>query len=537
MIADRILLSEAVFTGNTLEPFAGGVAIAGNRVLAAGSKDEVMALAGSDTLVEDYGARLIAPGFNDSHLHFASAAALNDPDFCVNLMGCTSERECAERVRAFCEAHPHNEWVYGVGWDTAMWEQHETPSRDSLDCFAPEQPICLSSFDHHAAWVNGAALAKAGITAETSQPEGGEIVHDASGRPTGLLLGQPASTQVSDLALLVKGLKGSILRLLDVFRGLGITAVGDMFPRDLSNDDIYDTYRQIEDEGDLSCRITFFPSLLEIPEALEMNTSFASDRLRVGGVKQVLDGVVEAQTAFMLEPYEGTDHRGETNLPPAQFKELVRAADAAGLAVRVHCIGDAAARLALDAHEEAQRANGRKELHHCLEHIETIVDEDIERMAALGVGASVQPLHATFGSSTGFYDVCIGADRASRCWRFRTVRDAGVPLGLSTDFPAAPMVEPLQVLYAAVARCMPDGEPAEGFHREYALALGEALQCMTQGSAWVESFDHELGTLEPGKLADLVVIDRNLFALDSLHDIVEASVVLTVVGGETVFER
>ena len=537
MVADRILLSEAVFTGNTLEPLAGGVAIAGDRVLAAGPKDEVMALAGPDTEVTDYGDQLIAPGFNDSHVHFASAAAYDDPDFCVNLMGCTSEQECAERVRAFCEAHPDNEWVYGLGWDTAIWDDHAAPTRDSLDCFAPDQPICLSSFDHHAVWVNGAALAKAGITAATPQPEGGEIVHDESGRPVGLLLGQPASTMVSDLALQVKGLKGSILRLLDVFRELGITAVGDMFPRDLSNDDIYDTYREIEQDGDLTCRITFFPSLLEIPEALDLRAQLRGTHLRVGGVKQVLDGVIEAHTAFMLEPYEGTDQRGETNLPPDEFKRLVRAADAAGLPVRVHCIGDASARLALDAHEEAQRANGRKELHHCLEHIETIVDEDIERMAALGVGASVQPLHATFGSSTGFYDVCIGADRASRCWRFRTVRDAGVPLGLSTDFPAAPMVEPLQVLYAAVARCMPDGEPAEGFHREYALALGEALQCMTQGSAWVESFDHELGTLEPGKLADLVVIDRNLFAVDDLHEIAEASVVTTIVGGETVFVR
>lgn len=537
MKADRILLSEAVFTGNTLEPLAGGVAIAGDRVLAVGSKDEVLALAGPDAEVVDYGEQLIAPGFNDSHQHFASAAAYDDPDFCINLMGCTSEQECADRVRGFCEAHPDNEWVYGLGWDTAIWDDHTPPSRETLDCFAPDQPICLSSFDHHAVWANGAALAKAGITAETPQPEGGEIVKDETGRPTGLLLGQPASMQVSNMALHVKGLKGSILRMLDRYRELGITAVGDMFPRDLSNDDIYDTYREIEEDGDLTCRITFFPSLLEVPQALEMRTTLVSDRLRVGGVKQVLDGVIEAQTAFMLEPYEGTDHRGETNLPADEFKELVCAADAAGLAVRVHCIGDASARLALDALKGALRENGRKELHHCLEHIETIADEDIERMAALGVGASVQPLHATFGSSMGFYDMCIGADRASRCWRFRTVRDAGIPLSLSTDFPAAPMVEPLQVLYAAVARSMPDGEPAEGLHREYALTLGEALQCMTQGSAWVESFDHELGTLAPGKLADLVVIDRNLFAVDDLHEIAEASVVETIVGGETVFVR
>ncbi|MEG0323294.1 MAG: amidohydrolase family protein, partial [Raoultibacter sp.] len=297
MCADYILLSDAVFTGETLEPFAGGVVVDGKKIVAVGTKDDVLALRGSDTEVIDCGNKLIAPGFNDSHLHFASGAAMNDPDFCVNLMGCESEVECASRVQAFCEAHPDNEWVYGVGWDTAMWENHTLPSRETLDAFAPNQPICLSSFDHHAVWANGAALAAAGITSATPQPEGGEIVHDETGRPTGLLLGQPASMQVSELALHVKGLKGSILRLLDIFKGLGITAVGDMFPRDLSNDDIYDIYQEIEDEGDLSCRVTFFPSLLEIPEALYLRTICDSDRLRVGGVKQVLDGVIEAQTA------------------------------------------------------------------------------------------------------------------------------------------------------------------------------------------------------------------------------------------------
>ncbi|MDY2777627.1 MAG: amidohydrolase [Collinsella sp.] len=532
---DRILLSNAVFTGNSLMPFPGGVAISGNKIVGVGSKEDMVALGSDTTEIEDFGDRLIMPGFNDSHLHFASGSAMDDPDFCVNLMDCRSEAECAEKVRAFCERHPDREWVYGLGWDTAMWEDHTPPTKASLDAFSPDQAICLSSFDHHAVWSNSAALDRVGIDADTPQPEGGEIVHDDAGEPTGLLLGQPASMKVSIPALYVDGLDKSIARLLGIFKSLGITAVGDMFPRDLSNEDIYEIYKNIEDRGELTCRVTVFPSLFEIADALKLRNALCSDRLRIGGVKQVLDGVIEAHTAFMLEPYEGGDFRGETNLPKDQFIDLVCQADASGLPVRVHCIGDAAARLALDAHERAQKLNGKKGLHHCLEHIETIADEDIERMARLDISGCVQPLHATFGSSTGFYNACIGDERASRCWRFRNILDEGVRLGISTDFPAAPLLDPLQVVYASVSRCMPDGSPSEGFHKEYALTLGETLQCMTQGSAWVESFETKIGTLEPGKLADIVVLDRDLFKVEDVHEIAESSVILTMMDGEVIY--
>lgn len=534
--ADRIVMSDAVFTANTLEASPGFVAIKGDTILAVGAPGEEGRFIGPDTLVEDFEDALVMPGFNDSHMHFALASAQKDEDFCVDVEGCRSEEEALGRIRRFATANPDNPWIYGWGWDSSMWESKKDPTKAELDAISTERPICISHFTMHTSWCNSKALELAGITRDTPDPEGGIIGRDESGELTGVLYEHPASHLVADLPLNVPDLAKSIRKRLAAFAQLGITAIGDMFPRDVTNDDVYETYRELEEDGALTCRITFFPSLLDLDEVIEMRETYSSDRLRIGGVKQIMDGIIETHTALMQKPYENDGSNcGDLVIDLQEFERLLERADAHGIAVRTHCIGDESARLVLNAHEQTQLKNGFKGLRNCIEHAETVTDEDIERMARLGVCASVQPLHATFGSSTGEYQVALGEERANRCWRFRNLLDAKVHVGISTDFPACAMVEPLQVIYAATTRCMPDGFPEGGFNRSYALTLGEVLQCMTLGSAYVESFDQRIGSLERGKLADLIVLDRNLFAVDDPRQIQEARVLLTLVGGHEAY--
>lgn len=532
--ADRILLSESIFTANTLEPFAGAVAVKGEDIIGVGKADEMARYKGPDTEVLDFGDATIVPGFNDSHLHFSFGAAQSDPDFCVVVLDCHTKEETLRLIRAFSDAHPDNPWVYGFGWGATPWEVEQPPTRQDLDAIDAVRPVCLTHFSGHTVWCNTKALELAGITRDTPDPEGGTIVRDEQGEPTGWLL-EEASHPVGTLALNVPDLASSIRKLMVSFARQGITAVGDVFPHEVSND-VYATYAQMEAAGEMTCRITFFPSLLDVPHAAALRDEYHSDWVRVGGVKQLMDGILEAQTAWMLSPYLGSDtHAGAPILTEEQFEEQVMQADAAGLPVRAHAIGDATARMVIDVHERVQKAHGKKGLRHCIEHLETTQASDIERMQALELCACVQPLHAVYGTNLSDYGQYVG-DRANRTWRFADMLKEGVHLAIGTDFPAAASTEPMQVLQGAVTRCLPDGSHIDDYQADQVLTMGQALQGMTQGSAYVESFDHRIGTLEEGKLADIVVMDRNLFAIEDPFDIQNAKVRMTMVGGRIVYD-
>lgn len=535
LTADKILLSESVFTANTLQPFAGAVAIKGDTIIGVGKADEIARYRGPETEVLDFGDATILPGFNDSHLHFPSAAATWDPDFCVPLFDCVTKEECLERIAAFAAAHPDNPWVYGFGWGaTVPWELETPPTAADLDAIAADRPICMTHFTGHNIWCNTRALELGNITRDTPDPEGGEIVRDENGEATGLLL-EEASHPVGALALDVPDLASSMRKLMETFVSQGITAVGDVFPREVSND-VYATYGEMERNGDMLLRVTFFPSLLDVDEAARLRDEYHSDWVRVGGVKQLMDGILEAGTAWMIEPYvDADDHFGAPNLTEEQFEDLVLRADAAGLPVRAHCIGDATARMVIDVHERVQNAHGKKGLRHCLEHLETAQESDLARMAPLDLCACIQPLHSVYGQNESAYEQYIG-DRANHTWRFADMADMGIHMGISTDFPAAASSVPMDVLQGAVTRALPDGSHVDNYQVDQVLTLGQALQDMTYGSAYVESFDHRIGTLEEGKLADIVVMDRDLFAIANPLTIHEATPQVTMVGGQIVYD-
>lgn len=533
--ADKILLSECVFTANTLQPFAGAVAIKGDTIIGVGKAEEVARYRGPDTEVLDFGDATILPGFNDSHVHFSQAATTWDPDFCIPLFDCLTKNQCIERIADFAAAHPDSPWVYGFGWGaTAPWELETPPTAADLDAIDAVRPICMVHFTGHNIWCNSRALELAGIDCGTPDPEGGEIVRDADGNPTGFLV-EEASHPVGALALNVPNLASSLRKLMATFVSQGITSVGDVFPREVSND-VYATYGEMERKGDMLLRVTFFPSLLDVDEVAGLRDTYCSDWVRVGGVKQLMDGILEAGTAWMIDPYvDSDDHFGAPNLTEEQFEHFVMKADAAGLAVRAHCIGDATARMVIDVHERVQRVHGKKGLRHCLEHLETAQASDLERMAALDLCACIQPLHSVYGQNESAYEQYIG-DRANHTWRFADMLKMGIHIGISTDFPAAASSNPMDVLQGAMTRALPDGSHVDSYQVDQVLTMGEALQAMTRGSAYVETFEHRVGTLEEGKLADIVVMDRDLFAIEDTLSIHEASPQMTMVGGAVVFQ-
>lgn len=428
-----ILKSNNIFTAVNNEVISGAVAVKGNKITAVGKMEEVIKLCDANTKIIDFGDRLIMPGFNDAHMHFSLGSIQNDPNFCLFLVDCKSEEECVERVAKFAKENPDNEWIYGWGWYSAVWDNPHTPSRKTLDALNLDRPICLSSFDLHSAWCNGAALEKAGITRNTPQPVGASIGIDENGELTGILEELAATSPVTDMVLNVPTLKSSLLKCLANFRRLGITAIADVYPSGLTNKNILDIIHEIETENNLTSRVSLFPDLKEIDNAKKLKELYNSKKLRVAGLKLIIDGVVESHTAYLSEPYKDAPTCcGKPSLTQEELNNYVLAAEREGFAVKLHGIGDKAITMALDAYENAQKVAGVHKLHHSVEHIETVKAKDIARMAGLNVLACVQPQHVSGAIGSGAYNVYLGDERVAAAWPFREVLDSGAKLVFRT---------------------------------------------------------------------------------------------------------
>lgn len=538
--ADFLLISTAVFTGNELEPTPGAVAVCGNEIMAVGSAESMDELVDIDTIVLDLGDKLVMPGFNDSHLHFALGSVQTDEDFCVNLMPAKSEQECCEAVEQFAKAHPNNPWIYGQGWYSQVWNNPVDPTRHSLDALDIDRPICLSDFSMHVAWLNTKALNLLGITKDTPDPAGGIIRREADGSPNGILCEPPATDLALNVVLDVPDLESSLEKSMKRFNAVGITAVGDMYPRGVMCEDVYGTYQDMADSNRSRIRIAFFPDMEDIARAKAERRKHHGDMVRCGGVKLLMDGCVEAYTAFMESPYlnaeQGPAYRGEAEKSQEELNEIVANAVAAGFAPRIHAIGDGAAHMIVNAYEEAVAKCGRKGTRFVVEHTDNLLAEDIPRMNRLGISAAIQPQHPIGGLGQGMYELALGEERTSHMWRYREEIDGGVCLGLGTDWPAVMSINPIDTIYAAVTRSEFNGEPAEGYFRNNAISLGEALQAHTRGAAWVEGFEDRIGTLEEGKLADIVVLSCNPFDLDPM-DLRSVKVVMTMFDGAIVYKK
>jgi len=528
--ADVILSSKFVFTGLSEQPEPASIAIKDNKIVAIGSDSEMKPYTGEHTKVYQFEEQLIMPGFHDFHLHIMQGAvALGS----VNLFTARSEEEAVEMIREFAESNPQNKWVIGFTWDAGYWNRQELPTRHSLDRILPDRPALLFHAEGHYAWVNTRALEIANITRNTENPAYGEIGKDADGEPDGILYEKAMNAVIRHAFDWSQEEKEDLFaHFLAHAARLGITAVHDL--HGLKTIDAYHIFKDFEDRGELTTRVHLWPALNgDLEHAKQLRDTYRSDKLRVSGLKQFIDGVITTRTAYLLEPYtDKPDTRGETSFPPETIKKWVVEADKEGFSIRFHAIGDGAIRLAFDAYEQAQKANGKRDSRHAIEHVEVIHPDDIHRFQELGVTASMQPDHLAM-SERGVYTDRIGADREKHVFSIHTLQKAEARLAFGTDFPID-VLNPLLQVYRAVTRIDSGGKTV--WHPHERITLADALKAYTAGSAYGTFREHELGTLEAGKLADIVVLERNLFEIP-VEDIPDIKVQLTIVDGKIVYDR
>lgn len=532
-IADLVVSSNAVFTGLSEGPVPASIAIANNRIIGIGSKEEMMAFTGETTKIYSFEDQLIMPGFHDFHLHVMDGAVAMES---ANLFSARSEAEALEIIREFAESKPDEPWVIGSVWDAGYWDTKQLPNRYALDRVVPDRPALMFHAEGHYAWVNSKALEIASIDRNTENPAFGIIGKDENGEPDGLLYEKAMGSVIKHAYHFSKEKKRELFRnILAYAASLGVTAVHDLFATEsLAILTDYDLFQEFEDRGELTTRIHLWPALDgDLERAKHLRETYQTDMLRVSGLKQFIDGVITARTAYMLEPYaDQADTRGETSFPPDTIKKWVVEADKAGFSIRFHAIGDGAIRLAFDSYEEAQKTNGKRDSRHSIEHVEVIHPDDIHRFKELDVTASMQPDHFAM-SERGVYTERIGAEREKYVFSINTLQKAGARLAFGTDFPID-ILNPLLQIYRAVTRIDSSGETV--WHPHERITLAEALKAYTAGSAYGTFREHELGTLEVGKLADIAVLERNLFAIPA-EEIPDTKVQLTIVDGKVVFDH
>jgi len=533
--ADLELGGGRIWTAEPDTPWAEAIAIRDGRILYVGDAAGAARYRGPKTRVAQLAGRLVVPGFNDSHVHLMGGALSLER---VDLIEDQSVEAVQARIRSFAAAQPTSPWVLGRGWLYGSFPGG-LPTRQQLDAVVPDRPAYMECYDGHSGWANSKALALAGITKDTKDPVNGTIVRDpATGEPTGAL--KEAATALVEARIPIPGPEERyqlLLRALRLLNSQGITSVQDAGYTPAQLDADLPLIERALREGRLSVRITasvqMGPGQVEGPiaRAAALAKAHQGPRLRFGAVKGYVDGVIEAHTAAMLAPYVDASHgTGKPNWDAAALDAAVVAADRDGLQVYLHAIGDRGVRMALDAHEAARSANNRPDRRGRIEHIETISPADYPRFRALGVIASMQPLHANPDQNNmNVWSRNIGPERASRGFAWGNVERAGGRLIFGSDWPVVTS-DVMRGLYCAVARKTRQGTPAGGWLPEQAVSLENALRHYTIDGAYASFEENEKGSLAAGKRADLVVLSEDLFRQPP-EAILKTRILLTVMDG------
>jgi len=532
-MADKILIRGKIWTGNPGQPWAEAVAFRAGRILAVGTDREIKKTAESETEVIDLGGRLALPGFIDSHVHFLNGGFSL---MSIQLRDAVSRREFVSRIAAKAKTLAKGEWILNGDWDHTQFSPPELPRREWIDAITPDNPVCINRLDGHMILANSLALKIGGVTRNTPVPPGGEIVKDpATGEPTGILKDAAMDFVYSKIPppTIDQNLKvaGAAMKCA---AELGVTSVHDMSDRSS-----FEVYEELLKNGRLTVRLHVYVPVTEVEamSELKLKSPFGNEDLKLAGLKGFADGSLGSATAYFFEPY--TDDPMAIGLlhgqmfPEGIMEKRVLMADRAGLQVAIHAIGDRANAVILDIYEKASGRNGPRDRRFRIEHAQHLRTSDIGRFSRLGVIASMQPYHAI--DDGRWAETKIGPDRARTTYAFKSLLEKGAVLAFGSDWPVAPL-DPIQGIYAAVTRRTIDDKNPNGWVSEQKISLEEALKGYTVAGAFAEFAEKTKGTLEPGKLADLVVLDKNLFDIPP-DKIRMAKVEMTILGGRIIYKK
>jgi predicted amidohydrolase YtcJ len=529
--AETILTGGLIWSGPGV-PVSGAeaptaLAIADGRVLVVGSDSAIEGYAGAGTVRIDLGGRRVVPGLIDAHTHFIEGGFELAG---VQLRDAGSPREFAHRIGAFAAAHPDG-WVTGGTWDHELWGG-QLPHRDWIDSLTPNTPVFVSRLDGHMGLANSRALELAGVTRDTPDPSGGTIVRDLDGRPTGVLKDEAMSLVGRVMPgrseeELDRALQAAVQHAVE----RGVTMITDM-----GGWAGLETYRRASARGELPIRVYAVVPISTRERLVEFveREGRGDSRLFWGGVKGFVDGSLGSTTAWFYDPYDDDPSTsGLMVTDTAELREAIVESDAAGLQVIVHAIGDQANDWLLDVYASARERNGERDRRQRIEHAQHLTRAAIARIAQEHVIPSMQPYHVI--DDGRWAGKRIGAERLETTYPFRALEDAGATLAFGSDWTVAP-IDPLLGIYAAATRRTLDGANPAGWVPAQKILVEEAVTAYTTGAAYAAYLEHELGTLAPGRYADLVVLDRDVFTIEPV-EIENASVDLTMVEGKVVWER
>ena len=552
--ADLVLTNATIWTVDDEMPEAEAVAIRGNEIMAIGSADEISELVTHNTEVIDLDGAFVLPGFNDNHVHFANAARFLE----FNIMRTSTQGEFVERIENVVSRLDEDEWILGGFWGAYDdWEfgspgagggERFTPQMSLVEDITENHPIFIQRFDRSEYAVNRRAMSEAGLDPDNPEADEVEFERDDDGNPTGIVKGERVTEFFGEFTpddfsydRRMQQTKNALAEI----RKYGVTNVSDM-----SDDTQVEIYEMLRDEGELTSRIHYRYHLERWEELAERGIEIGSgdEWIRLGSLKGHIDGIMGNSTARFFEPYDHMpDERGSWRrlmvdeageYDPERFYSYMQQADEAGLQLTIHAIGDEANHLLLNMLERLIEENGEKDRRFRLVHAQVMQDEDIERLGELDVIAEVQPIHAS--DDMRWMEERIGSERSEGAYAFNSILESGAMLSFGTDWPGTAAAEyhisPMYGLYAAITRKTMTGEPEDGWFPEERISMEEAIRAYTLNTAYANFEDDIKGSITPGKLADITVLDQNLFEVDPMN-LPDVEVLYTIVDGDIVYEK
>ncbi|MCR5271945.1 MAG: amidohydrolase, partial [Lachnospiraceae bacterium] len=505
MKADMILYSNAIFDSVGNKPFSGGIAIEGKKIVAVGNREEIKKYETPDTVVKDFGEKLIMPGFIDSHGHYSSGAAYFGEEALHDMEQFTSEEECAKAIGEFAKAHPKLKLIKGQGWYLSRWGENPSfPTAASIDKYVSDRPVYMIASDLHSVWFNTLAMEESGLKEAMKDLRDDYVLKDENGNPTGVV--REAGRVVTDKLLEKYALTpeeadkkddDDQTGLMHALNEQGITGFSDVsfvLPDDLK--ETYKHMKKIDDADEMTIRLYIYPGTDFKPELIKdivpYEDYYSSDEMHIAGVKNILDGVTATFTAAMLEPYaDNPDEKGVPATTAENIEAWVKEANKYKYGCRIHCIGDRAVRMALDAYEKSGKTNDMEGIRNAIEHIEMINPDDIPRFGKLNVIASMQPRHQILDRGEKLYRC--GLERAKYEWAFKSIYDGGGRIAIGTDYPVV-SYNTYENIYMGVTKRDLDGTQYGTLSPKEKLTLAQTIKGYTAEAAFINSMEDKVGT-------------------------------------------